>query len=150
VTTPKLLGNARESDPQYAPDGSVYFISDGDGFSDIYSYQPKDGSLKRVTHIATGVSGITSMGPAISVADRTGDLGFAGFTTLEEFHINTRRANRPATPVEAFTPEQLAARTLPPIAPDRASLVSEYLADADTGLQPEGTYDPAGAAKYKP
>ena len=150
ITTPNILGNVRQSNPQYGPDGTVYFLSDADGFSDVYAYQPSDGSVKKITNIATGISSFTSMGPALSVADRTGELAFTVFSNLGEFHIATLPASPAGTPFERPTPEQLAARNLPPLTPDRFSVVSEYLADATTGLEPEGVFNPETAMPYKP
>jgi Tol biopolymer transport system component len=58
VETPEILGNVRHSNPQYAPDGTVYFLSDGDGFSDIYRYRPgittTSGTAVRTTGPSSG------------------------------------------------------------------------------------------------
>src|SRR5437764_171101 len=61
ITLLPLFENGKHINPQYSPDGkNIYFISDQDGFSDVYrlSLNAED-SLKiyRVTNIATGVSG---------------------------------------------------------------------------------------------
>jgi hypothetical protein len=149
VSTPELLGNVRHSNPQYAPDGSVYFLSDGDGFSDIYRYRPQGGTVERITNIATGVSGFTPMSPALSVADKTGELAYSVFSHFE-FHIGRMDAAPAGVVAIAFTPEQAAGRNLPPANPDRFSRVAEYMADATTGLEPPGTYDPANATPYEP
>ena len=150
VTAPDILGNVRQSNPQYAPDGSVYFISDADGFTDVYRYQPNDGSVTKITNIATGISGFTTMGPALSVADKTGELAFTVFSNLGEFHISTLPASPTGTPFGKPTAEQMAARNLPPLSPDRFSVVAEYLADEKTGLPADGAYDPATALAYEP
>ena len=159
VETVELLGNVRHSNPQYGPDGSVYFLSDGDGFSDIYRYMPGAGSgngpgngtVQRITNIATGVSGFTPMSPALSVADKTGELAFSVFSHFE-FHIATMQVQDAlgANMMTAFTPEQAAGRQLPPANPDRFSRVTEYMNDPDTGLEAPGTYDPASAVAYDP
>ncbi|MSR35938.1 MAG: peptidase S9 [Gemmatimonadetes bacterium] len=149
VRTPEILGNVRHSNPQYAPDGNVYFISDGDGFSDIYRYQPTGGTVERITKIATGVSGFTPMSPALSVADKTGDLAFTVFNHFE-FHMTRMDASPAGSPMTALTAEQLAGRQLPPANPDRFSRVAEYMADAGTGLEAPGTYNTASAKAYEP
>jgi hypothetical protein len=157
VDTPELLGNVRHSNPQYAPDGSLYFLSDGDGFSDIYRYRPGGssgngnggGTVERVTNIATGVSGFTPMSPALSVADKTGELAFSVFSHFE-FHMARMDAAPQGTSVTAFTTEQGQGRNLPPANPDRFSRVAEYMADATTGLEAPGAYDPATAKAYQP
>ena len=149
VHTPEILGNVRHSNPQYAPDGSVYFLSDPDGFSDIYQYDYEDMTVRRVTRTATGVSGHTNMAPALSVADKTGELAFTVFSDFE-FHVVTLPAAPPSTLVTAPTPEEEAARQLPPANPDRFSRVAEYLADAETGLEPVGFFSTDDAKSYEP
>ena len=45
--------------PQYSPDGrSLFFISDQDGFQDVYRLDLNSGDVRRITKVATGVSGI--------------------------------------------------------------------------------------------
>ena len=149
VHTPEILGNVRHSNPQYAPDGSVYFLSDPDGFSDIYQYDYEDMTVRRVTRTVTGVSGHTNMAPALSVADKTGELAFTVFSDFE-FHVVTLPAAPPSTLVTAPTPEEEAARQLPPANPDRFSRVAEYLADAETGLEPVGFFSTDDAKSYEP
>ena len=149
VTTAQIFGNVRHANPQYAPDGTIYFLSDPDGFSDVFRYDPRAGTAQRITNVATGVSGHTPMAPALSVADKTGELAFTVFNHFE-FHVVTLPANAPGTMAMAPTPEQLLGRMLPPGNPDRFSRVAEYLADAGTALEPPGTYDPATAKVYDP
>ena len=149
VHTPEILGNVRHSNPQYAPDGSVYFLSDPDGFSDIYQYDYEDMTVRRVTRTATGVSGHTSTAPALSVADKTGELAFTVFSDFE-FHIVTLPANPTTTLAVAPTLEEGAARQLPPANPDRFSRVGEYLVDATTGLEPVGFFSTDDAQSYEP
>lgn len=66
--------------PQFSPDGRLlYFISDQDGVSDIYRMAVSSGEIERLTRVATGISGITALSPAISVARGTGTLAFNVF-----------------------------------------------------------------------
>ncbi len=67
--------------PQFTPDGtSLLFVGDPDGISDIYSMSLRDLQITRITAVATGISGIGDMSPAISVAANTGDVVFSVFT----------------------------------------------------------------------
>ena len=67
--------------PQWAPDGqALYFISDRDGVSNVYRVGADGGSTSQVTTIATGVSGITALSPALSVAARAGTVAFSVYT----------------------------------------------------------------------
>lgn len=72
---------AKHINPQFATDGrSVFFISDPDGFSNVYRMDIGSGEVARVTNVATGVSGITDLAPALSVADDTGLMMYSVFS----------------------------------------------------------------------
>jgi Tol biopolymer transport system component len=68
--------------PQWSSDsGSVYFISDVSGISNLYRVELKTGTLRQMTNLYTGVGGITSLSPALSVAS---DSGKAAYSLYEE------------------------------------------------------------------
>lgn len=72
--------DAKHINPQFSPDGrSLYFISDREGFSDIYRMDLDTEALYQVTRVATGVSGITALSPAMSVSPATGEVVFSLF-----------------------------------------------------------------------
>ena len=67
------IPDAKHINPQYSADGqSLYFASDHGGFTDVYRLALATGETFRVTHTATGVSGVTNTSPAITVARETG------------------------------------------------------------------------------
>jgi hypothetical protein len=158
VQTLDLLGNVRHSNPQFSPDGDwLYFLSDADGFSDIYRTRLSDGSIERVTRVATAVSGIVAMAPALSVAAESGDVVFSVF---EDFGFRIHRLDpdpagiplRRALADEEPALEELVleGRNLPPFESDRFSRVESYLTDAETGLEPEGMFTDDLAVDYTP
>ncbi len=66
--------------PQFTADGNgVYFIADPDGISDIYRYSLDEGTYHRITRIATGVSGLTELSPALSAGGKPQSLVFNVF-----------------------------------------------------------------------
>jgi Tol biopolymer transport system component len=70
--------NAKNIDPHWSADGaSLYFVADGNGISNVYRADLAEDQLFQVTNIPTGVSGITRLSPAISVAARTDRLAFS-------------------------------------------------------------------------
>jgi len=149
----EVFGNARHSNPQFSPDGThLYFLSDHDGFSDVYRYALASGATERITRLKTGVSGITSRSPALSVASRTGELAFTVFTDTE-FHVYALPADPPAAvsttiAVAAGSADPRFGRTLPP-SPDRGSRVEAYLADPLMGLEPAELFPVEGATPYR-
>lgn len=143
-----IFGNVKHITPHYSADGSlIYFLSDQDGFSDIYEIRLADRVVRRITKLATGVSGHTYEAPALSVSAS----GVAAFAVFEEreFHIFTLNLEGPAETMTVSGDAELQeGRRLPPINPDRFSRVDTYLADAQTGLLPSGTVQVADAEEY--
>ena len=63
--------------PQYSPhDSSLYFLSNADGFRNLYRYHLYSGEVFKLTKFATGISGITDLAPAYSVATETGEVAY--------------------------------------------------------------------------
>jgi Tol biopolymer transport system component len=131
-----IFPGAKHINPQFSPDGrQLYFISDREGFSDIYRIDIASKQVFQVTRASTGVSGITSNSPALSVAAQTGYLVFSVF----EHGGNVIHALAPeqaqGTPVQIGVPNVVAsAGILTPADAASTSMVQSYLADATTGL----------------
>lgn len=65
--------------PQWSDDGSLYFISNQNGISNIYRYDHDNRTVYQVTQLTTGVSGITDLSPAMSMARGENRLVFSAF-----------------------------------------------------------------------
>ena len=137
---------ARHINPNWSPDGrSLYFVADPDGFSDVYRMDVASGARARVTRVATGVSGITDLSPALSVARTTGRVSFTVFDRGGYNIVRMEAAEAQGTPVDAAPDGRAVAAggvagdggTLPPVSPSAPSRIEGYLADATTGL-PDG------------
>ena len=150
ISTLEPFGEVKHTNPQYAPDGrSIYFISDQDGFSDIYQYTFENEDLRRITNIQTGVSGITGMSPALSVAREAGTILFSVFDNFE-FHIYSLQQGQAIAggeTINTFSSEN-PGRFLPPNKPQGNSRIKNYLSDPFTGLVPNHTYPIESAVDY--
>ena len=130
-----LFTGAKHINPQYSPDGrELFFIADRDGFSDIYRVQLDNGQVFQVTKLATGVSGITALSPAMSVAQRSGRIMFSVFENSGENIYGLELAQARGTPVDRTNRINSIAGILPPVEAAGAGLIAEYLADNNTGL----------------
>ncbi len=70
--------DGKNIDPQWSPDGgSIYFLSDRNGITNIYRLDVATGRQTQVTNLLTGVTGITSLSPALSVARQTGRVVYS-------------------------------------------------------------------------
>ncbi len=133
IKTLPLFSNAKNINPQYGPDGSIYFIANPEGLADIYRYAP-DGRVYRVTRVQTGVAGITDMSPALSVALQTGDIAFSLFEN-DNYNIYKLAANPPtiATSTTGTAPSSARAGQLPPLR-GTGSTITAYLQNPTEGL----------------
>jgi hypothetical protein len=69
VTDIKLFNGANNLNPQYSSDGTqIYFLSNRDGFRNMYRYTPTNGKVEQMTELFTGISGITEYSPALSIS----------------------------------------------------------------------------------
>lgn len=143
VTYVMPFGNAIHHNPRYSPDGqSLYFISDHDGFKDVYRYDLAAGSTYRITNIKTGVSGITAMSPAMSVAVQSGRMAFSVFSN-NEYTVHTLEPDE-LTGEPAVAEEGVAvAGILPPARAVNEGLVANYLGDPLGGLPPAPDFTPS-------
>jgi Tol biopolymer transport system component len=132
VTVLPGFPRGKHINPQYSPDGQdLFFISDQDGVPDVYREHLADGQLFRITHVATGISGITTISPAISVSRKTGQMLLDVFYDQGQQIRSLDASLTVGVPATAATVAEGA--QLPPPQVVR-SLVSGYLADATTGL----------------
>lgn len=141
---PTLGSDAKHINPQWSPDGrSLYFLSDRGGITNVYRLALRDGTVAQVTNLFTGVSGITALSPALSVAQRAPRAVFSVYSNggyaLQVMDDPAALAGGPPVPLPAI------AAVLPPLR--REPGVLALVADSTAGLPapPE-----AAVAPYKP
>nr|WP_235985803.1 DPP IV N-terminal domain-containing protein [Mucilaginibacter segetis] len=65
-----VFNGANNLNPQYSSDGTqVYFLSNRDGFRNMYRYTLATGKVEQMTDLFTGICGITEYSPALSLSD---------------------------------------------------------------------------------
>jgi Tol biopolymer transport system component len=139
------FAGAKNINPQWAPSGaSLYFLSDTTGATNIYRLDVADGALYQLTDLITGVSGITALSPALSVAANANRLAFSVYDEDRYEIYSIADADRLA----GWRVEPAATRNAGLIPGARA--VGEVLAaraDAERGLAPANEF---AKAPYKP
>jgi len=144
VRTIRPFSEGMQHNPQYSPDGqSLYFISDQDGFKDVYRYSLDEQAVYRVTEVQTGVSGITATSPALSVARQSGRMMFTVFSNSGYSIVSLSSDETSGTPVAPENPmeEESIAGLLPPVQSGEEGIVGSYLDDPLTGLPEFGTVE---------
>ncbi|TNF41632.1 MAG: tolB protein precursor, partial [Bacteroidetes bacterium] len=113
--------------PLFSPDGrSIYFLSDADGFRNLYRYDLSGEKLFRLTEYLTGISGITPWSPAISISPATGRIAY-NYYSGNAYHIIV--AEERQFEAVAVDPDRLdfGPATLPPMDHAAALLVDTTL-----------------------
>ena len=81
IITYDIFSGANIFSPQYSPsDSSLYFLSNADGFRNLYRYHLHTGEIFKLTKFATGISGITDLAPAYSISRKTGQVAYTLYT----------------------------------------------------------------------
>jgi Tol biopolymer transport system component len=139
ISPVNLFQNGKHINPQYGPDGSLYFIANPDGIPDVYRYTFATGGINRITHVATGVSGITDISPAMSIAPRTGQIALSIYEE-DDYNIYTLPATTAGESVTASLGDPLPrAALLPPVKAGSPNNYTTYLQRPTEGLPPEST-----------
>jgi Tol biopolymer transport system component len=145
------IPGAKMINPQWTPDGrELYFVSNRGGFSDIYRMDLASGSLRQVTNLATGISGISANSPAMSVASN-GRLMFSVFEDQGYSILALDPGDASGMPVTSPMVTELASGInpglLPPVVAAARTQVGRMLADPMTGLPATASYP---VEKYRP
>ncbi|MBR9991347.1 MAG: PD40 domain-containing protein [Gemmatimonadetes bacterium] len=130
-----LFPSGKHINPQFSPDGSdLYFLADPHGFTDLYRVELATNQLHQITNLATGISGISALSPAMSIASGDGRIMFSVFENSGNNIYGLDAARTRGQPVDRTVPQIARAAVLPPVEAFGSGLVSDYLADAVTGL----------------
>lgn len=150
IETLKPFPGGMHHNPQFSPDGrSIFLISDHDGFKDVYRYSLAEEQAYRVTALQTGVSGITALSPAMSVAGQSGRMMFSVYSNSGYSIVALERDETEGIPMSGVDSTVTAAqsgRLLPPPQGSDEGLVGSYLSDPNTGLPPPQDFEAAEAS----
>jgi Tol biopolymer transport system component len=138
--------SGRNSNPEFGPDGSLYFIATPDGIPNVYRLQSpsRGGTPVRVTNVISGVAGITPLTPALSVSSNADALVFTIFEN-DQYNIYAADTTRPQT-LGALATDSRNSAVLPP-GDRRPDEVVQLLESAATGLPQPAKYP---VEEYKP
>ncbi|MDF2433944.1 MAG: hypothetical protein JWP44_3575 [Mucilaginibacter sp.] len=93
VTDIKLFDGANNLNPQYSSDGTqVYFLSNRDGFRNMYRYTSETGKVEQMTNLFTGISGITEYSPALSISNNN-DIVYSYYRAQKYSLYNAKAAD---------------------------------------------------------
>lgn len=114
-----------------ATGNNLYFLSDADGFRNLYRYNLKGKSLEKLTNFFTGISGVTMHSPAIAVAQNADKIIYTLFKNGHYELYSASSGMFGAFPLEADNVNKRTA-TLPPIYPsEKANVVQKNIEKDD-------------------
>ncbi len=113
ISLPDVFLNSNNLNPVFSSDGStVYFISDREGFRDLYRYDLNVEKIYQLTHFFTGISGITKYAPAISLSKSKNELLYSHYND-SKYNIYKINLSELKAEEVAFNDENKEAAKLP-------------------------------------
>ncbi|RFZ94241.1 tolB protein precursor [Mucilaginibacter conchicola] len=126
VTNINVFDGANNLNPQYSADGSqVYFLSNRDGFRNLYRYTFASGKVEQMTDLFTGISGITEFSPALSVSNND-DVVYSYYRAQKYSVYNAKASDFKPVAVEPGVTDYTAA-LLPPTKAVGVDLINSNL-----------------------
>ncbi len=121
---------ANNMNPVWDENNNIYFLSDRNGFRDIYRYNLDSANIHQMTEILTGVSGITKYSPAITVSKKGNTLLYTHYLGQS---YNIQKARPASMENKLVDPDDVdhTAAILPPGSTDQADIVNPALYDLD-------------------
>jgi hypothetical protein len=76
----EIFAGADNLNPVFGTDNqTIYFLSNQDGYRDLYAHNPYRNETYRLTRLGTGITGITPHAPVLSIAQQTGQFAYSVF-----------------------------------------------------------------------
>lgn len=148
IQTLSVSPNAKHINPHFSPGGGdIFFVADPDGISNLYRYSFDERKFYKITNIATGISGLTELSPAMSVSKNTGDVVVSVFN---ESKYLIRRIDADSTqgkPFKASAEDYIQTVSLPPANDSNEGIVQNYLITETFGLTDSKNF---GSRDYQP
>jgi len=133
--------NAKNINPQWAPNGkSIYFISNQNGINNLYNLDLTNNNIIQVTNLYGGISGITALSPAISVARNINKLVYSVYEKgkYNIYSLDSTTVLSAQNSLIEFPKYEPG--VLPPLNRDGNDLVLNNLKNPEIGLPSDSTF----------
>ncbi|WP_419698817.1 tolB protein precursor [Mucilaginibacter sp. NFX135] len=126
ITDIKIFNGSNNLNPQYSADGSqVYFLSNRDGFRNMYRYTLSSGKIEQMTDLFTGICGITEYSPALSISNHD-DVVYSYYRAQKYSLYNAKASDFKPVTLQA-TDVNFSAGILPPARAVGVDLINSNL-----------------------
>jgi Tol biopolymer transport system component len=141
----EVFQGAENINPSYDHEGNIYFVSEGDGFRNLFRYFPTTGEVHQMTDLLTGISGISRYSPCIAVSTKRDKIVYTHYFDHDYSIYEATTKQMLNKPVDAKKINQKAG-TLPIELTNKLDIVGNNMRNADK-------YDgdkPIKQERYKP
>ncbi len=128
LTNIPVFPGANNLNAQFSGDSKrIFFLSNRDGFRNLYEYTLENGTVKQLTDYFTGISGITEFSPAITVS-RNDDIIYSYYRYQRYTLYNSPLSNFKAKSVD---PQEVNfdAAILPPMENSGVNIINSNLSN---------------------
>ncbi|MCA0236643.1 MAG: hypothetical protein LCH81_09695 [Bacteroidetes bacterium] len=144
-----VFTGADNMNPQFDKAGNLYFLSNRDGFRNLYKYDVTTKKVFQLTDLQTGITGVTPYAPAISISENRDRILYT-YYNKRTYVIHQARE-------EDFTPKEvdvyavdMAPAALPPFKPGKRDIINTNLRLMDENMKAMASLPISGEQKYKP
>src|ERR1700743_526069 len=126
TTNINAFNGANNLNPVYSSDDKqIYFLSNRDGFRNMYRYTIATAKIEQMTDLFTGICGITEFSPALSISNNN-DIVYSYYRAQKYALYNAKASDFTAIPVDAQD-VNFDAGTLPPARAVGVDLINSNL-----------------------
>ncbi len=144
-----IFPGADNMNPQLDNAGNIYFVSDRDGFRNLYRYEAGSKKVFQMTKLLTGITGITPYAPAITIADDRDRILYSYYSKGEYTVYQAKKEDFLNEDVTNATVDMVPA-TLPPFNPKKKDVVNTNLRLLDLTTKSIGAITQVKEVPYKP
>ena len=117
--------------PKYDAEGNIWFVSDRDGFRNLYKYDRSTQKVFKMTNLLTGLSGIANASPMISVSAKRDKIIYTHYYNSEYTIYQANMKDLVPEEVMDVNEIDLSAGTLPVVGLGRMDIVGESFTNVD-------------------
>jgi WD40-like Beta Propeller Repeat len=145
-----LFPNADNMNPNFDKNGNLIFLSNRDGFRNMYRYEFSTQRTYQMTDLLTGITGITPYAPALSVAEDRDRIVYTYLSDGDYLIFQARLEDFLSKPVNGEEPANYVNAALPPFIPGQRDMVNTNLRLKDNNLKAAAGMEEAEPTDYKP
>ena len=143
----EIFPTADNLNPMFSGNGhSIYFLSNSDGYRNLFKFDTNNNETFRLTRILTGISGMTPLAPAMSVASETDEVCYSHYFKNRYSIYTADTVDFKPVKVDPYV-VNFSASILPPLNRATEGLVDKNLADNSL---PHGLADSLKTVPFKP